>query len=182
VTSVFILPGLHDSGPGHWQSLWEASMPSARRVRQHDWDAPERTDWVAALDDAIRQTEGPIVFAAHSLGCALAAWWAAEHAADPHASRVIGALLVAPPDVERPDFPPGVRGFAPMPRMRLPYNAIVAASSNDPWCALPKAQSWAADWDAEFESVGPRGHINGDSGLGKWPQGRCWLDRLRQSA
>jgi hypothetical protein len=182
VTNVLILPGLYNSGPDHWQTLWEASIPSAMRVQQRDWEAPDRTEWVATLDAVIRQTDGPIVFATHSLGCALAAWWMAENGTSRHASKVIGALLVAPPDVERENFPRSVRGFAPMPRLRLPFKTIVVASTDDPWCTLPKAQSWAADWGAEFESIGLRGHINGESGLGMWPQGRSWLDVVSESA
>jgi len=27
--------------------------------------------------------------------------------------------------------------------------------------------------------IGARGHINGDSGLGDWPEGRELIDRLR---
>jgi predicted alpha/beta hydrolase family esterase len=28
-------------------------------------------------------------------------------------------------------------------------------------------------------SIGPAGHINGESGLGDWPEGRALLERLR---
>jgi hypothetical protein len=175
---VLILPGLYNSGQGHWQTIWESDLPNVRRVQQRDWDRPDRRDWVAALDSAIRQTESGIVLAAHSLGCALTAWWAAEHGHAPHAAKVKGALLVAPPDVERPDFPESVVGFAPMPRMALPFNSIVAASSDDPWCALSRAQSWAADWRAQFHHIGERGHINSQSGLENWPQGQRWLAGL----
>ncbi|NEX63498.1 RBBP9/YdeN family alpha/beta hydrolase [Noviherbaspirillum galbum] len=177
--TVLILPGLYNSGDGHWQTHWERSMPNARRVQQHSWDAPDRAAWVAALDAAIREAAGPVVLAAHSLGCALAAWWAGEHGAAPHAAKVAGALLVALPDVERKDFPGSATGFAPMPRRRLPFKAIVAASSDDPWCGIEKAASWARDWQAGFHDLGPLGHINAESGLGDWPRGRAWLAELQ---
>jgi predicted alpha/beta hydrolase family esterase len=96
-----------------------------------------------------------------------------------HAARVKGALLVAPPDVEQAGFPDFVTGFAPMPRQRLPFKSIVVASSDDPWCAsISRARSWASDWGAAFHDIGPRGHINGESGLENWAQGRKWLDEL----
>jgi predicted alpha/beta hydrolase family esterase len=177
-TTVLILPGLFNSGKGHWQSLWEAHLPNVHRVRQRDWDNPVRSEWVAALDAVIRQTEGLIVLAAHSLGCALTAWWGAERFDTAHAARVKGALLVAPPDVERTDFPQFASGFAPMPRERLPFASIVAASSDDPWCALQRAKSWAADWGARFHDIGARGHINSESGLNIWPQGQAWVTEL----
>lgn len=176
--TVLILPGLYGSGAGHWQTLWEAMLPNARRVQQQNWDAPIRSEWVGVLDEAIRAVDGTVILAAHSLGCVLTAWWAAQHGDAPHAVKVRGALLVALPDVERSDFPSAASGFAPMPRAPLPFDSIVVASSDDPWCALPKAQSWAADWNAQFKQLGPRGHINGDSDLGDWAQGRAWLAQL----
>jgi uncharacterized protein len=174
--TVLILPGLYNSGEDHWQTIWESMLPNVRRVPQQDWAQPSRHDWVAALDAAIATVEGPVILAAHSLGCALTAWWAGQ---SPHATRVKGALLVAPPDVERADFPRFVTGFSPMPRLAMPFNTIVAASSDDPWCALSKAQSWAADWGARFHDIGPCGHINAESGLQSWHQGRRWLTELK---
>jgi predicted alpha/beta hydrolase family esterase len=175
---LLILPGLFNSGEGHWQTLWEAMLPNATRVKQRNWESPNRMEWAATLDAAIAATDGPVVLAAHSLGCALTAWWAGAYGKRPHAEKVMGALLVAPPDVERADFPASVAGFAPMPRAVLPFSAIVVASSDDPWCALPKARSWAAAWGARFHDIGPRGHINSDSDLADWPQGRQWINEL----
>jgi predicted alpha/beta hydrolase family esterase len=176
--TILILPGLHNSGEGHWQTLWENRLPNARRVQQRDWDNPDRDEWVAALDAAIQATDGPVVLAAHSLGCALTAWWTTARCKAPYAAKVKGALLVAPPDVERADFPKFASGFAPMPRDPMPFSSIVAASSDDQWCALPYAKSWANDWGAQFHDVGARGHINSESGLGIWPQGQLWLAEL----
>ena len=177
-STILILPGLFNSGDGHWQTVWEDMLPNAHRVQQRDWFNPDRNEWVAKLDAALAAVEGPVVLAAHSLGCATTAWWAALHANTPHAAKIKGALLVAPPDVERADFPEFARGFAPMPQKPLPFKTIVVASSNDPWCDLSKAKAWADAWRAEFHDIGPRGHINSESGLGDWPQGRDWLFSL----
>ena len=99
-TSVLIVPGWGDSGPEHWQTLWERADPSFRRVRQRDWEYPIRAEWVAALEREILAVEGPVVLAAHSLGCIAVAHCACGSSLPIHA-----ALLVAPPDVEHPDFP-----------------------------------------------------------------------------
>lgn len=173
--AVLILPGLYNSGEGHWQTIWERTLPNARRIQQKSWEAPDRQEWVATLDAALEDVTEPVVIAAHSLGCALTAWWAATGNVAKHGNRIIGALLVAPPDVERDNFPAFVTGFSPMPRKPLPFPAIVAASSNDPWCTLDKARGWASDWGAQWQEVGPRGHINAESGLGDWAQAREWL-------
>jgi predicted alpha/beta hydrolase family esterase len=176
--TILILPGLYNSAPDHWQTLWETMLPNVARVRQKNWETPDRSDWAAVLDAKITAASDPIVLVAHSLGCALTAWWALEYGSTAHAAKIAGALLVAPPDVERSDFPKSVTGFSPMPRIGLPFKSIVVASSNDPWCALPRARSWAADWGATFHDIGPLGHINGDSNLDDWPQGRKWLGDL----
>ena len=46
---VLVLPGYGDSGPGHWQSLWEAEDGRFRRVLQRDWLLPERAEWRGAV-------------------------------------------------------------------------------------------------------------------------------------
>jgi len=110
--TLVVVPGLGNSGPQHWQSLWEARHPGARRVEQGDWDRPDLGAWVAALDATVRAAGGPVALAAHSLACALVAHWAVAHDAGP----VRGALLVSPSDVDSPAHTPDeVRCFAPMP-------------------------------------------------------------------
>lgn len=178
MTTILIHPGLFNSGDGHWQTLWEDMLPNAHRVQQRNWDTPVRDEWVDTLDAAIASADGQVVIAAHSLGCATTAWWAAMHSSRPHASKVKAALLVAPPDVERAGAPEPVAGFAPMPRIRLPFKSLVVASSDDPWCELAQAKEWANDWGAGIHDIGARGHINSESGLGDWPQGRDWLFSL----
>jgi serine hydrolase len=180
--TIIFVPGLYNSGAGHWQTLWEARLSKAVRVQQNNWNEPSRTAWVTTLDAAIANTDGSIILAAHSLGCATTAWWATRsHEHSPHAAKVKGALLVAPPDVEQANFPPFATGFAPLPLTPLPFNSIVVASSDDPWCiSVARVRSWAEAWGAEFHDIGPRGHINGDSDLGDWPQGREWLATLMQ--
>ncbi|GIZ54089.1 RBBP9/YdeN family alpha/beta hydrolase [Noviherbaspirillum aridicola] len=173
--TVLILPGLYNSGEGHWQTLWERMLPNAKRVQQKSWDTPDRRDWVETLDAVLDDATEPVVIAAHSLGCALTAWWSATGNVAKNGHKIRGALLVAPPDVEREDFPAFVTGFSPMPRSPLPFPAFVAASSNDPWCAVDKARGWARDWGAQWHDVGARGHINAESGLGDWEQARGWL-------
>ena len=74
-TPILILPGFGDSGPEHWQSLWEASDPAFCRVVQRDWEHPELAEWLETLHRHIARCEAPPVLAAHSLACSLAAHW-----------------------------------------------------------------------------------------------------------
>lgn len=177
---VLILPGLYNSGPQHWQSHWEAGHPSFVRVQQRDWEIPDRQEWVETLHQAIVADPGPVVLAAHSLGCCLVAHWAA--AVHPHdGGSVQGALLVAPSDVEAPSYPPGTTGFTPMPLARLPFPSIVVASTDDEYVGLARAERFAAAWGSRLEVVGPLGHINSASRLGSWPQGFALLRDLLAS-
>ncbi|MDP1740583.1 alpha/beta hydrolase [Polaromonas sp.] len=174
LANVLVLPGWQNSGPGHWQSLWEVAH-GYQRVEQHDWMQPLRGDWIARLEDVILGSDEPVVLVAHSLGCMLTAAWAA-HSRNTH--RVKGALLVAPPDVDREEVRQMLTSWAPVPMNKLPFTSVVLASSRDPYCRLERAREFAAGWGAEFVDVGPLGHLNADSGLGDWPEAHQKLQAL----
>lgn len=171
---VLLLPGWLNSGPTHWQSRWEARHGFVR-VEQDDWDWPRRGDWMARLDEVLLAHDAPVLLAAHSLGCQLVAAWAAHTR---HTARVDGALLVAPPDTEREDTPPQLFNWRPMVRHRLPFASIAVCSSDDPFCSLERGRQLASDWGSRLVEIGARGHVNGDSGLGDWPDGLALLERL----
>lgn len=172
-TNVLILPGYQNSLAGHWQTCWEAILPNAHRVQQRDWDAPDCDEWVAALESAVKAAGENTVLVAHSMGCLLTAHWAAQT----HL-KIKGALLVAVPDPSGEQFPSTANGFSQTPMSALPFCSIVVASSNDPYSGEAFAKTCAQAWGSEFHSIGERGHINGDSGLGEWAQGLAWLDSL----
>jgi len=176
---VHLLPGWLDSGPTHWQTRWE-SLHGFERVQQDDWQWPRRGDWMARLDEVIQAApQQPVVLVAHSLGCQLVAAWAAHSR---HTARVHAALLVAPPDTERADIPPQLFNWRPIPRQRLPFDSLAVVSSDDPFCSIERGLAMARDWGSELREIGARGHINGDSGLGDWPQGIEWLAGLASRA
>ena len=168
--TVIIVPGWRDSGPGHWQSLWADRLPNAVRVVQDDWISPTRRAWVAALERTILAAPGPVVVAAHSLGCI-----ATTHVSPEVAQRIQGALLVAPADPERRAV---LNDFAPVPYARLPYRSVLVASSNDPFCPIRLAGAYARAWGSEFVRLQQAGHINVESGHGEWPLGLALLHSL----
>ena len=176
MTRTLILPGLHDSDTGHWQSRWEARDETLLRVVQDDWETPHCADWIARLDQALALTGPDAVLVAHSAGCALVAHWAVGE----FSRRIRGALLVAPSDPEASSFPSGPTGFAPIPLLRFRFRSIVVASSNDPYVTLSRAQTFAMAWGSEFVMIGEAGHINSASGLGGWAEGFALLNTLRK--
>jgi hypothetical protein len=171
------LPGLGGSDARHWQSRWERERPGVRRVELGNWSHPSRNQWISRLERALAGANGPVVLIAHSLACHLVAWWAAtvgEAASRP----VAGALLVAPPDLDRVHIDPRIADFAPIPRTVLPFPAVVVASRDDPWSSFARSREMAGNWLAAFCDAGPLGHINGQSGVGAWQDGQAVLDRL----
>ena len=172
-TRFFIVPGLGNSGPAHWQTYFERVHPDFTRIQQREWDAPDRAEWVATIEQALAGEDlDNVVLIAHSLGCSTVAHWAAAHG-----HRIKGALLVAPSDVETAHyaaFP--TTGFGPMPLQRLPFPSKVVASTTDQWVSEARARQFAEAWGSELITIGDAGHINADSGHGDWPAG---LDLLR---
>lgn len=164
---VIIVPGLHDSGPGHWQSRWQRAHPEFYRVRQDDWSDPALPAWSARLDEVRRRDPRPALFVAHSFGCL-----AAVHSIARDAGKVAGALLVAPADPDK--F--GVARL--LPALPLACPSLMISSSNDPWMPAGQAALWAARWRSVLVEAGPLGHINAESGLGDWAFGIQQLQSL----
>ncbi|MDD0813924.1 alpha/beta fold hydrolase [Curvibacter sp. HBC28] len=173
-TDILILPGWQNSGPGHWQTVWEERL-GYHRVQQHDWQRPLRGDWNIQLEEAVLARPGPVLLVAHSLGCVLVAAWAAHSR---NTQRVAGALLVAPPDLEREDLQPLLPSWTPIERRPLPFPSTLVASSNDPYAAESHAQALARAWGSQYVPAGPGGHLNAESKLGDWPAGQALLRAL----
>ena len=168
-TDILIVPGLGDSSPQHWQSRWQSKLSTARRVEQDDWNQPVREAWVGRLiENRARPRARPAIIIAHSIGVITTAF-AARRRSKGH---VIGAMLVAPSDWDKPDLVPGYNlDFNPIPMVALPFPSLLVASQNDPYCEINRAASFADAWGSEFVDAGDAGHINVDSGHGPWPEG-----------
>lgn len=172
-----IVPGWNNSGPDHWQTQWERTLPRAVRIAPRDWAAPCLADWVSCLVAEIETAARPPLLIAHSLGCI-----AVGYLPQPIRDKVAGALLVAPADVERSGAPASLKSFSPVPLHSLPFQSVVVASSNDPFCSIERARQFAHAWGSRFEQIEGAGHINAESGYGPWPEGLRLLFSLRRRA
>ncbi len=175
---ILTIPGLNNSGPTHWQSLWEHKYPQIDRIDLGSWDAPDKDQWVDRIATAFAGEPEPVLVAAHSLGCHAFAYWFASASALTR-DRVAGALLVAPPDLSRLRRDQGVAGFADSPAFTSHIPMIVVASDNDPYAQSSHVWRLSRQWDARFVNAGPFGHINADSGIGDWPYGQYLLASLQ---
>jgi predicted alpha/beta hydrolase family esterase len=174
MTNYYIVPGLGNSEPEHWQSFFERSGNNFQRIQQTEWEAPDCTDWITNIDNAIKNGDlSNTVLIGHSLGCATIAHWAATYQ-----RKIKGALLVAPSDLEAPQYTFPTTGFAPIPLSLLPFRSIVVASTNDVWVSMERARFFADQWGSELINIGDAGHINSESGHTDWTEGLAILKRL----
>lgn len=174
-----IVPGIGNSGPDHWQTLWQAEDEGMQRLRVDDWDRPICESWVNAIDAQMSPAAESLVVVAHSLGCLAFAHWAARQR---RSRNVGGALLVAVPDPSGPGFPLQAQGFSPVPLLKFPWPSILVSSQDDPYGSSRYAQACAGAWGSTLIDIGRAGHVNGASKVGAWPEGRRLLDQLRTSS
>lgn len=182
--TVLIVPGLRDHVDAHWQTLLAADLEArGRQVRtvppmgRADLDCATK---VAAIEREAQAVEGPLLIVAHSGGIVMLAHWARQTRRP-----VLGALLAAPPDFERP-MPEGyptveqldASGWLPVPRERLPFPSIVAGSRNDPLADYERVADMARDWGSRLVDLGEVGHLNPASGFGPWPRAEQFIEEL----
>ena len=173
-TNYFIIPGLGNSGPDHWQSNFERSAPNFRRIIQEEWDAPLCSDWITTINSTISGYDpATVVLIGHSLVCAAIAHWATQCP-----TSIKGAMLVAPSDLEAPQYTFPAKGFDPLPKTRLPFPSIVVTSNDDYWVSPERASFFARNWGSELINIGNAGHINAASVYGVWKEGLEVLGRL----
>ena len=170
-TNVLILPGLYDSPALHWQSRWQ-QLFGYSRVAFGDWESPTLHGWTKKLEEAVEAGPDRLILVGHSLGSLAAVWWARSS----HLTRKIaGALLVAPPDVDREDCATELRDFRPTPERQLPFPSVLVASRNDRYASFEASGRMARAWGSRLVDCGNAGHINAESGLGCWTEGLSLL-------
>ncbi|MDE2592862.1 MAG: alpha/beta hydrolase [Burkholderiales bacterium] len=171
---VLIIPGLHNSEAGHWQTWLQGQYRGAKRVQQTDWDTPDLDAWAAQIQHTIAHAHSHTTWiaVAHSFGCLALARYIDQQRATGADPRVGSALLVAPADPVK--F--GVVHRLPHEGLGIP--ATLIGSENDPWMPLERAQQWATLWGARFQNLGTVGHINVESGFGPWPLARIKVDQM----
>ena len=183
-STLLIVPGLRDHVDEHWQTLLAAKLAQTCEVRtvpplgRKNLSCGER---VRAIQRALQAIDGPVILVAHSGGVITVAHWAQSY----ERADIAGALLAAPADLETP-LPEGyptvemlrAHAWLPIPRKRLPFPSIVAASSNDPLASLQRVEQLALDWGSACVHVGAVGHLNPASGFGAWPQAEVLIAQL----
>jgi predicted alpha/beta hydrolase family esterase len=173
--TILIVSGLGDSGEEHWQSHWLKEIENSQKVMQTEWHKPQLENWLSTLTTTINSIEGPIILVAHSLAVVLIAHWSKLN--DCH--KIAAALFVAAADVDSDKHTPSeIWNFAPIPLLPFPYPSILVTSSDDPYIAVDRAEYLANNWGSDFINVGAHGHLNSESQLGNWQEGKLLLHSL----
>lgn len=168
---LLVVPGLHDSGPAHWQSWLQGLHRHSVRVVQRDWHTPELERWSARVANTLeRAGPGPWIAVGHSFGCLALV----HHLAARPDSPIAAALLVAPAEPARFGLD------ALLPRHPLPVPSTVIASETDPWMRAASARQWAQRWGSHCINLGDAGHINTEAGFGPLPLARRWVMAVEQ--
>lgn len=173
-TTIVLVPGYTNSGPDHWQSIIERNYSNTVRVQQRDWLVPNRIEWVEELNSTISKVSGNVLLVGHSCGSVTIAQWASVYSSD----KVIGALLVAPADVDAPSAIPPICVQRPLPLLPLSFPSILVCSDNDEHLSLSRAQFLATTWNSEIVIIPGAGHIHTDAGYGYWYEGERMIEKL----
>ena len=171
MNKILLVPGLHNSGPDHWQSRWHEHFPYWQRMTGLPWEKPDLTVWSAKLASKLRSRRSRVHLVAHSFG-ALTAIAAARLQPE----KVASLFLVAPADPARFGIV-DERLEGP-----LQVSAQLGASRNDPWMSFERAEYWSRQWQVPLFDAGSAGHINAQSGHGDWHQGLELLGSLYRRA
>lgn len=178
--TIVIVPGLRDHVPEHWQTLLAQRLDKVRTVAPLEHDKLSLAARIAALDAVVADIDGPVVLVAHSAGVMITVHWAQQNRRP-----IRGALLATPADLETP-LPSGyptvdelaAGGWNPIPRRRLPFPSVVAASTTDPLAAYRRVAGMAEVWGSRLVDLGDVGHLNPASGYGDWPRAQELLNEL----
>jgi len=173
---MLLIPGIGGSSEAHWQSLWHRSDPNAFHwpcLSRDELEEPRLARWVEAIDQALETIGSQAVVAAHSLGCLALAHWAARGP-----RKLLGALLVSPPDPGGPSFPNAAAEFGPAPVERLDFPSIIVVSADDSYLTIDYARAQARRWGSQLCALHGGSHLGDSAGLGDWPLGRSLIKRL----
>ncbi|MBK6264750.1 alpha/beta hydrolase [Marivirga sp. S37H4] len=172
------IPGLHNSDINHWQSHFERLMPDEFfRVNQENWDEPDCETWIDTIEKELSNFNHPdLILIGHSIGCiAILKWF------EKYQHKIKGALLVAPSDSERKNYPKYINGFVPIPKNIQPFPTIVVASINDHVTELDRSKEFANNWGSKLVILENAGHIESKSGFGKWDVGLKLVKELEKN-
>ncbi|MEA2028156.1 MAG: alpha/beta hydrolase, partial [Campylobacterota bacterium] len=168
---VLILHGWGASDYPHWQAQLASHIAqnygSVCFPKLKNFDAPTKEEWISEAKIILEEFK-PNIVVTHSVASTLWFWLAQEDI-----STIEKLYLVAPPS-QTCNIPELSTFFpCPTPSSLKAKEAMMIVSDNDPYITMNEAQSLADSLNIEMVTLENAGHINSDSGYGKWE----WMEQ-----
>lgn len=163
---VLILHGWGGSDYPHWQSQLASEIAKDYGTVSFplldNCHFPSKNRWVKQVKTILEEFK-PNIVVCHSLANTLWFWLSQENIAE-----IDKLIMVSPPSLKTEEET--IKTFFPC---KIPENIYakevhLIVSDNDPWIELDEAENIAQIIDAKYTIIENGGHINADSGYGKW--------------
>ena len=163
---VLILHGWGGSDHPHWQS--ELASEIAKDYGTVSFPLldnchfPSKNRWIRQVKKILEEFQ-PTTVVCHSLANTLWFWLCQEEIIT-----IEKLVMVSPPSLQTTEDT--IKTFFPckVPKNIHAKEVYLIVSDNDPWIKLDEAENMAKAIDAQYIVIENGGHINADSGFGKW--------------
>ena len=170
--SVLILHGWGGSDAPHWQAELASSIAKNYGTVSFplldNCHFPSRNRWLIQVKQILEDFK-PDTVVCHSLANILWFWLCQEE----QVISIKKLYMVSPPSLNtnietlKTFFP------SPLPSTLHAQEIEIIVSDNDPYITIEEAQSIARHYDAFLRILNHAGHINAESGYGKWE----WMEK-----
>ncbi len=166
---VLILHGWGGSDYPHWQAQLAGRLACNYGVVAFPLlknpHFPSRNVWLKQLRELMVDFK-PNIVVCHSLGNTLWFWYANEFGLE---EDILDKLyLVAIPSLRTKEDTIGTFFPCPKPKKLFAKEVHIVASDSDKWCKVSEAKELALYYGASLKVLPNAGHINDESGYGKW--------------
>jgi len=170
--SILILHGWGGSDAPHWQAELASSIAKNYGTVSFplldNCHFPSRNRWLIQVKQILEDFK-PDTVVCHSLANILWLWLCQEE----QVISIKKLYMVSPPSLNtnietiKTFFP------SPLPSTLHAQEIEIIVSDNDPYITIEEAQSIARHYDAPLSILNHAGHINAESGYGKWE----WMEK-----
>lgn len=166
MNKILILHGWGGSDTPHWQS--ELASEIAKNYGTVSFPLldnchfPSKNRWVKQVKQILEEFK-PNIVVCHSLANTLWFWLCQEELKE-----LDKLIMVSPPSLTTTEMT--IKTFFPceIPQNIYAKEIELIISDNDPWIELDEAENIAKAIGANYQVIKDAGHINADSGYGKW--------------
>ena len=170
---TLILHGWGGSDAPHWQAELAAEIAKDYGTVSFplldNCHFPSKNRWVRQVK-AILEDFKPDTVVCHSLANTLWFWLCEEE----NLETVERLFMVSPPGLNTEEKTTKTFFPCPMPEDLHAKEIHMVVSDDDPWVKLDETEGIAAHYNIELTVIHKAGHINADSGYGKWE----WIEEL----